>query len=261
MSTALLRVENLCVRASGHRLVENLDLQINSGECWVVLGPNGSGKTTLLKNLCGLLAPEQGQVRMGKDRIEALDARTRARSIGLIFQHGNAGLHNTTHELVMMGHHPHRAHWWDTPAERDAANQALQAVGLEEKASQEAATLSGGELRRAEVARLLVQAPTLAMLDEPFNHLDIAQQVAMVRLLKKRFVSSERALLLVAHDVNLAAQVASHCLLLQGEGSWKSGPVGQMINRSTLSDLFDYPLAEYRGPDGISWGISWESKS
>ena len=257
----LLSVSGLSLEQAGRSLIQGLDLSIRPGACWMVIGPNGSGKTTLLKTLAGLLPVAAGNIHVQGESLDTLDIRRRALRIGLVFQHANPGLHNSTLELVMSGHHPHRKHWWDTPEERLLAYQALDEVGLADKADQNTRTLSGGELRRAEIARLLVQRPTLAMLDEPFNHLDINQQVAMVHLLRKHFTRGDRALLLVAHDLNMVTQVASHCLLLYAEDNWIAGPVHEVVNRASLSKLFHYPLAEYAGPDGPLWGVNWESES
>jgi len=256
--STLIHAQELTLARGGRCLVRDLDLQINTGECWAVLGPNGSGKTTLLKALAGLVAVPPGKITLCGRSLEQIGGRERARSIGLVLQQGQPGLHNSTLELVMSGHHPHRRHWWDTPGEYQAARDALREVGLDSQAEQDTQTLSGGELRRAEIARLLVQSPAIALLDEPFNHLDIGQQVGMIRLLRKHFVREDKALLLVSHDLNLATQVASHCLLLQGDGRWSAGATAELAAGAAFSELFQFPLHEYRGPNGSYWGIDWE---
>lgn len=256
--SALLRADGLTLRQGDRCLLRELELAIHPRECWIVIGPNGCGKTTLLKTLAGLQPPVAGRIRIQGESLDALSPRQRALRLGLLFQHGNRGLHNSTLELVMSGHHPHRRHWWDTPAEIEASRHALAQVGLEGLAGQDTQTLSGGELRRAEIARLLVQDPALAMLDEPFNHLDIGQQVAMLRLLRRHFTREGRALLMVAHDLNMALETATHLLLVQGDGGWKAGPASEVARRETLSRLFGHPLQEYRGPGGVLWGASWE---
>ncbi len=255
----LLSTRDLTLQQGGRQLLSSLEFAIHPGQCWVVLGPNGCGKTTLLKTLAGLLTPHEGDIDLHGQALATMSAKRRAQLIGLVFQHGYPGLHNSSFELVMSGHHPRRRHWWDTPQERREAMQALREVGLEDKAEQDAQSLSGGELRRAEIARLLVQSPALALLDEPFNHLDMGQQVAMVHLLKRHFVRPGNALLLVTHDLNLATQVSSHCLIMQGDGRWMAGPVQKMASESVFAELYDYPLVEYRAPGSTFWGVDWTS--
>jgi iron complex transport system ATP-binding protein len=134
-------------------------------------------------------------------------------------------------------------------------------VGLGALSQQDSQTLSGGELRRAEIARLLVQDPLLALLDEPFNHLDIGQQVAMIRLLKGHFTRAGHALLMVAHDLNMVTQTASHCLLMYGNGRWAAGPVAEIATREALCELYGHPLEEYQAAGGPLWTVAWEVES
>ncbi len=254
----LLRIRGLDLGQAGRDLARGLELSIHPGECWVILGPNGGGKTTLLRAMAGLIPAAAARIELHGTSLDRLPARRRARHLGLVFQHGMPGLHNSALELVLAGGYAGRTHWWDTPEEIAAARQALRAVGLEALAEQDSNTLSGGELRRAEIARLLLQNPDLALLDEPFNHLDIGQQVAMLRLLRQHFTRDGHALVLVAHDPNLARQAASHCLLLHGDGRWQAGRAAETATREALSALFGHPLQEYQGPAGPLWGVNWK---
>lgn len=241
--SSLLRAGGLRIALDGRVLADGLELTIQPGECWVVLGRNGSGKTRLLHTLAGLLMPSAGTLELGGERLHGLDARERARRLGLLLQHSDVGFHHTTLQLALSGSYARNGGWEDTQDLR-TAGKALRQVQLESCASRLAQSLSGGELRRAEIARLLVQNPALAMLDEPLNHLDIGQQVAMLQLLKQQFTAAGHALLLVLHDLNLARRVASHLLLLYGDGRWCSGSVAQVGDATRLGEAFGYPLRE-----------------
>lgn len=256
---SLLKTDGLQLQRGGRRLLDALDLVIEPGQCWVVLGRNGSGKTSLLKTLAAVEAGDTGRIQLDGRALPQLDPRRRARHIGLVFQHSDPGFHSTTLEMALSGGYPHRAGWgWETGQQVDQAMLALRAVGLEQLATRPLESLSGGELRRAEIARLLVQRPALAMLDEPLNHLDIGQQIAMLRLLNERFVGPDHALVLVLHDVNLARRIASHLLLLRGDGRWQAGRVAQLGDRHTLSDLLGYPLQELDTAHGQLLGIDFD---
>ena len=168
-----------------------------------------------------------------------------------MFQHSHIGFHSTTLEMALSGGYAHRAGWGvESAADIEQAKQALEAVGLQALAEQPLEFLSGGELRRAEIARLLIQKPKLAMLDEPLNHLDIGQQLAMLRLLREQFCTQDHALLLVLHDVNLARRIATHLLLLNGQGRWQTGPVQELGDATNLSACLGYPLYEADTPQG-----------
>jgi iron complex transport system ATP-binding protein len=248
---SLLQIEQLTLRQRGRTLIGELSLQIDPGQCWVVLGRNGSGKSSLLRALAGISQADSGRILLHGQAIGSQRPRLRARQLGLVFQHSQAGFHSTTLEMALSGGYPHRAGWgFEDQREIERARQALQAVGLDHLAAAPLESLSGGELRRTEIARLLVQAPNLAMLDEPLNHLDLGQQVAMLSLLRQRFCSERHALLLVLHDINLACRVASHLLLLKGDGNWLAGSVRELADAKTLGDALDYPLREVRTPHG-----------
>jgi len=257
---SLLHATGLGLGPGAGYLVKDLDLCIEAGQCWVVLGRNGAGKSSLLRALAGLTAPRAGTVMLGNTAINRLRPRERARRIGLVFQHSDAGFHSTTLEMALSGGYPHRSGWgWESETELAVAAEALQAVGLQEQAGRPLESLSGGELRRAEIARLLVQQPGLAMLDEPLNHLDIGQQIAILQLLLRRCRKADRALLLVLHDLNLARQVASHALLLHGDGHWQSGEAQTLTSPATLTRLLGYPLQEFDTPGGRQLGIDFHA--
>lgn len=256
--TALLRTERLSLRQGGRLLVDRLDLRVMPGQRWVVLGPNGAGKSTLLETLAGLQTPAQGAVHLAERPLTDFDPRARACHIGLLLQQDNIGLHNSALELALTGSYPRKRHWWDTPEEIAAARAALAEVGLAGRANQTTDTLSGGELRRVQIARLLVQDPEIALLDEPLANLDIAQQARIARLLRQRFTADGRALMMVLHDLDLAAHLASHCLLLDGEGGWQAGPAAEVATPENLGPLFGQPLLRGEGPRGPLLAVDWE---
>jgi len=239
---SLLQVDRLKLCQRERTLVAQLCLQIEAGQCWVVLGRNGSGKSTLLRALAGLAPPDGGQILWNGRALDGLPPVKRAQRLGLVFQRSHAGFHNTTLEMALSGNYPHRAGWgYENTHEMEQALQALQAVDLHQLADAPLESLSGGELRRAEIARLLMQMPRLAMLDEPLNHLDTGQQIAMLRLLRERFCTNRRALVMVLHDINLARRVASHLLLLGGDGGWQALDA-DLVDVDTLGELLGYPL-------------------
>ncbi len=246
--------KDICIPGQGQAhqiLVRQLSWQIHTGECWAVLGPNGTGKSTLLHTLSGLHSCDIQDIFWQKHPLFGYSARQRARYIGLLLQQSHTGLQNTALELVLTGTYPHHAGWYQEDAtDQQAARHALACVGLDRQAHTPLAALSGGELRRAEIARLLVQNPTLAMLDEPLNHLDISQQMEMLHLLQQHFQNRQQALVLVMHDLNLARHIASHCLLLFSDGHWQAGETATVASVRALSDLMDYPLIEFRSPVG-----------
>lgn len=244
----LLQCHQLTIKVGKHLLVGALDMTVQANECWVILGQNGVGKTQLLRRLAGLdKADNAHSIQLLEKPITQYPARQRAQLASLVMQHSQTGFQHTALDMVLSGNYPHHIQrFWDSPQAIGKARQAIDTVGIGALAESPLEQLSGGELRRVEIARLLVQNPQIALLDEPLNHLDINQQMHVLRLLKTHFVNKRQALVLVLHDLNLARQVASHCLLLFADQTWQAGPVGQIATPANLSRLINYPLTEHR---------------
>ena len=244
---ALLAADGLTLRAGDKVLVRDLDLAIDAGENWAILGANGSGKTTLLHTLAGLRAPQAGAVRLNDRPIATVPRRERARTLGLLFQDSAGAFPATVLETVLTGRHPHLGRF-DTegPADHAIAAAALESVGLAGLAGRALTTLSGGERRRVEIAAVLAQQAPLCLWDEPINHLDPQHQVSLLRLLSERTRRAGHAGLFVLHDINLALRYCSHGLLLLPDGRHQHGPLDAIITAGTLETAYGCAMREVR---------------
>lgn len=249
--TALLDVDGLALDVGGRMLVRDLALQVRRGEAWALLGANGSGKTTLLHALAGVHGTSGGTVRLDGTPLAELAPRRRARRVALLLQHSSRGFGATVTETVLTGRHPHlRTLAWEGPDDAAIADTAMGALGLRDLAGRSLDTLSGGELRRVEIARLLAQQAPLNLLDEPLNHLDLAAQARVLRALLGRCVGDDRGMLMAIHDLNLAYQACGHWLVLTGNGSWVAGPRDEIAQPALLRRIFGEQLEVVDGPTG-----------
>ena len=241
---ALLSAHDLLVRVGSRAVCSGLDLAIAPGTCWGILGRSGIGKTTLLHTLAGLRAPTQGEVRWLGRTLGTTPRRELARAIGVVLQHDDYRFPLSVRETTLAGRHPHLGRLQaERPEDLDAVAAALRETGLAGLEDRLADSLSGGERRRLALATLLAQDPRLALLDEPVNHLDPGQQLAVIDLLRRRFGSDDRALVVVLHDVNLALRCCTHLLLLEGDGAVRSGEASALATPAILSELYGHPMA------------------
>lgn len=244
MTAPLLDARGLGLEVPGRRLVADLMLTIERGEVVALLGRNGSGKTLTLLTLAGLREPAAGELFWQGAPAATVPRRDAARRIGFLPQDPGAELSGTVFDFAALGLFARtgaRA-GADRVADTTTVLSALRRVGLGELQSRQTASLSGGERRRLDLALLLVQGAPLWLLDEPNNHLDPAQQAAMLDLLRGHCASGGAAVVSL-HDPGLAAQMADRVLLLYGDERWQAGAAETMLTPERLSALYGTPMA------------------
>ncbi len=245
MSTknSLLAAVGVDLAIGARALVTALQWQVHGGECWCVIGQNGAGKSTLLRTLVGLRQPERGSIQLRGRTLADWPIEELARERAYLAQGRSDAFGYTVMETVLTARHPyHHAHYWESEEDHCAAHDALTALEVAHLAKRDVRTLSGGERQRVAIASVLAQQTPLLLLDEPANALDLAHQVSVMRLLSELSRSTGKAVVLVSHDLNLAHTVATHALLLMGDGQWQAGPVDEVMQAPLLSRCLGHPI-------------------
>ena len=251
---SILEASSLKVTIGDTQVCQGLDLRIEEGERWCILGRNGTGKTTLLHTLAGLRQATGGDVKLDGKSLADLPAKTRSRHIGILLQDHHDNFPASVLETVLAGRHPWLGNFqWEDASDYKIARAALRSVGLENMEVRNVATLSGGERRRTGIATLLTQNPEILLLDEPTSHLDIQYQIHALDILREQSTDTGKSLLLVMHDINLAVRYCNRFLLLFGDGQHEQGNEEQVITQASLDRLYQYPLQPLQGPDGPVW--------
>ncbi len=195
----IVSISDLWVYRGEHAVLENINLDLEEGDFLGLIGPNGGGKSTLLKVMLGLIKPDRGRVEVFG--LAPQEARGR---VGYMPQKTlfDQGFPVKALEVVLMGRYSRAGlmHRYG-PKDREAALQALEAVGMKELAGREIGALSGGEQQRVFVARSLVSDPKLLLLDEPTAGVDAAQQTEFYDLLCRLNREMDIAIVLVSHDI------------------------------------------------------------
>ena len=241
-----MRAIDLTLSAGGRTLVDRLNWEVAPGQCWAIIGRNGAGKSTLLQVLAGLREPASGRVQIDGRDLSAWPLGELARRRAFLPQGRNDAFGYQVLETVLTARHPYRdGAWWDSDADREVAMQALADMDGAHLAGRDVRTLSGGERQRVAIAAVLAQQTPLLLLDEPANALDLAHQVAVMRLLAG-LCQSGRTVLMVGHDLNLIDGVASHALLLSEQGRWRAGTVADMMQPDLLEECLGHPIEVLR---------------
>lgn len=239
----MMHVQSLRLHAGAKTLIELLDWQVSPGECWCVIGKNGAGKSTLLRTLAGLREPNGGTISIEGMRLQDWPLMSLARVRAYLPQSRSDAFGFCAIETVLAARHPyHAGSKWESEEDHQIAMQALESMEVAELAYRDVRTLSGGERQRVAIAALLAQDAQLMLLDEPANALDLAHQVSTMTLLSRLCREQNKAIVMAGHDLNLAHSVATHALLLMGDGWWRAGKVEDVMTDRLLSICLGYPV-------------------
>ncbi|HEY3283440.1 MAG TPA: heme ABC transporter ATP-binding protein [Armatimonadota bacterium] len=220
-------------------VVREVSLSVPPGGFVGLLGPNGSGKSTLLKAFTGVLPLRHGSVRLSGRDIHELSPRQIARKVAVVPQSTVVGFDYTAAELVLMGRSPHQGAWGgESPRDLEVAEQAMRRTSTLHLARRSAGRLSGGELQRVVLARALAQEPSLIILDEPTSHLDLNFQVEILQLLRELNRKDGLTVLVVLHDINLAASFCDRLSLLKGGRVYAEGTPREVVTQETLAAAY-----------------------
>jgi iron complex transport system ATP-binding protein len=224
----------------GDRIVLHaLDLDLPTGAITAIVGANACGKSTLLRSMSRLLAPRSGRILLDGKAIHRLPAKELARTLGLLPQSPIAPDGITVADLVGRGRHPHQgifSRW--TSDDETAVAAALEATQTLDLADRPVDELSGGQRQRAWIAMALAQRTDLLLLDEPITFLDVAHQIEVLDLLTDLNRSRGTTIIMVLHDLNLAARYADHLVALAAGRLHAAGEPAQVLTTETVSAVF-----------------------
>jgi len=241
----LLEASGLSLHAGGSArnrlLFSGLDLRVNAGERWVVVGPNGAGKSSLLAALAGVFAIAAGSVRI--DAVDLVEWRPSALAERRAWspQFWSDPFPATVRETAVLARE--RGAWWAPVAQRDAApvDRLLERLDLDRLADLDVRALSGGERQRVAIATALLQGAPLLLLDEPASHLDPAHQRLLLGLLAEH-ARGGGCVLASLHDLNLAWDLADHCIVLDGKGGAVAGRRDDVLTAERMSRVFEVAI-------------------
>jgi iron complex transport system ATP-binding protein len=234
-----LEVRDLRLAYGERVVVDSLDLLVPPGRVTAIVGANACGKSTLLRALARLLPPRTGHVLLDGNDVHRMPAKALARQLGLLPQSPIAPDGITVADLVSRGRHPHRGIFSRWTAEDDAAvAAALNATETADLAERPVDELSGGQRQRVWLAMALAQQTDLLLLDEPTTFLDVSHQIEVLDLLTDLNRSRGTTVVMVLHDLNLAARYADHLVALARGRLHAVGEPAEVLTAGTVRAVF-----------------------
>jgi iron complex transport system ATP-binding protein len=237
-ASAFLTAQGLGVALAGRPVLNDISLSLTSGHLVALVGPNGAGKTTLLRALAGLI-PSDGAIHVGGDALASLSLRERARRFAYLAQGHIVHWPLPARDIVALGRYPHGA--TDparlTPKDSDAVLRAMQVADVMAFSERRVTELSGGERSRVALARVFaVEAPVI-LADEPTSSLDPRHQIDVMNSLRTA-AGKGTLVIVVTHDLGLAARFADTVLVLSGGRLVSHGAPAEALSEQVMADVF-----------------------
>ncbi len=242
MNSPVLEVKNLSIGYGSRCVISEASFAIGKGELVGIIGCNGAGKSTLFKTIRGMLPKQSGEVLFFGKALESYSDKELACRVAYLQQHVEVGFGYTGCDIVMAGRYPYLK-WWQRESEADKrlALDCMDYTGTRELADTPVTEVSGGQKQRILLAKVLAQQTPMLFLDEPTTGLDMVYQEEIFRFARE-LAAMGKTVLMVVHELNLAAKYCSRILLL-GEGRLLADDVPdavfteQLLGRAYAADI------------------------
>jgi iron complex transport system ATP-binding protein len=245
----MLEARNVSYQIGESRILSDISLRVEAGQIVALVGPNGAGKTTLLKLMSGDLHASSGQVLLDDRSLARFPMRELALRRAVMTQNAILSFDFTAYEVAMMGRYPHQRFGADGHSDDDAiVRESLQATETHHLSERLYPTLSGGESARVTLSRVLAQQTPILLLDEPTSALDLRHQ-QLVMQIARGLAAGGAALLMILHDLNLAAAHATHIGMMRNGQLYAEGAPSDVLTEESIAAVFDLPVRVMDHPD------------
>ena len=246
MTETIIELKNLSIGYGNKSVLQDVNAKINKGEIVGIIGCNGAGKSTLLKTIRGLLPKQSGEILYFGRKVESFSEKELAREVAYLQQNVEVGFGYTGKDIVLAGRYPYMK-WWkgESISDEELALKCMEYTGTKELAERPVNEVSGGQKQRILLAKVLPQKTPILFLDEPTTGLDMVYQEEIFRF-SKALAEMGKTILMVVHELNLAAKYCSRIILL-GEGTViADGRPDNVFTEKILSKAYNAPVRVIR---------------
>ena len=244
-----LKVRDISFYYDSFKAVDRVSFEVESGLILGIVGPNGSGKTTLLRCINKALKPEAGTVFLDDVNLILTKQKEIAQKIGVVPQNSISRFPFTVFDIVLMGRFPHLSRFEkETEKDFNIVQRCLKLAGVEQLASRLITEISGGEHQKVIVARALAQEPQVLLLDEPTLHLDINHQLELLELLSILAKKEGLIVVMVSHDLNLAARYSNRIMILKEGKIFRAGLPKEVLTCQCIKEVYGIETEITQGP-------------
>lgn len=235
-----IQVNNLDFEYGNKKVLKDISLNIEKGKFISIIGPNGSGKSTLLKNINRIFMPKAGNIQIEDMNIKKMKTKELAKKVALVPQDTIIDYEFTVEDIVLMGRHPFKGRFQkENEDDYRIVQNALEQTNTIHLKDRIITEISGGERQRVIIAKALAQNPSIILLDEPTSHLDINHQIEILNLLRKLNKENGTTIVLVIHDINLAARYSDEIVMLNEGKILGIGKPEEVITNINIERAYD----------------------
>lgn len=245
----IITIQNLACGYQEENIISGIDIILRKGDFAGIIGPNGSGKSTLFKVLGSELVARTGYVLLNNRKLEDYTLREKARQIAIVTQFPVLSV-MSVEEYVLMGRLPYRKAFcfFNTKEDLEIVHDCMRMTGIFHLRSHLVTELSGGEQQMAGIACALAQKPKILLLDEATSHLDITHQTRIMNLLQKLNEEENLTILMIIHDLNMAAEYCHHLIMMQKGAVYKQGTPAEVLLSEHIEAVYETVVIVQNNP-------------
>ena len=242
----MIKVDNISVYYNKFKALNNISFTLKKGENLSIIGPNGCGKTTLLKCIINNIN-FSGNIYINDKNIKTIKRKELAKEIGMLSQLMSISFNYTVFDTVMMGRYVHQDKFYinNNKNDENIVLEKIKTVGMINFKDKFISNLSGGQLQRVFLARLIAQDPNIVLLDEPTNHLDFKYQIELIEFLKEWGKKYNKTILGVIHDINLAMVLTDNIMVLENGCIKSFDKSDNILKTNILNEVYNINIKEY----------------
>lgn len=236
----MITISNVNQKYGNKAILKDINIQIPDGLLTAVVGSNGSGKSTLMKVISKLIPIESGSVMIGQTSIHS-DHLDLSKTLSFLHQNHHINLKLKAYDLIAFGRYPYSKGRMKKD-DFEMISKMMNYLEIDHLGERFIDTLSGGELQRVLLAMIMVQDTPYILLDEPLNHLDIHYSLDMMKLLKKMIVDFNKTIVIIMHDINMAAAFCDFGIALKEGEVVFQGTIDNLMDDQILTHIYNYPI-------------------
>ncbi len=249
MPSFALEVRSLFGGYGSADVLHGVSVGVEEGGFLGVIGPNGSGKSTLLRFMARLLPYRHGGVYLGEREVVGIPAKEFCRKVAFVPQDTSVAFPFSVWEMVSMGRIPHQTRLQSmSPRDRSLIREAMALTDTLALKDKDVNALSAGERQRVIIARALAQEPSLLLLDEPTSHLDIGHQIKIMDMLRGLNRSRKLTVVMIVHDLNLAAEYCTRVVLLHEGKVYAEGDPVEVLTYQNIEKAYNTVVVVHDNP-------------